>query len=543
MLIRTYSEFVSSTDLSRDRPEARFHIAVYGLVGEVGSLVAAIKKRLLAAGRRNWSVPNDEIIEELGDSLWYCFAVANSAGLGDSFLAADIRALQAEVGGIEERSERIREVLGTNAQTFLSAAPVFLKRFSQGDATLDEYRRVAFLTSRTKDDQLVEVSLAVLQQLTAELLRKNLPELELELNTTLRDRPLETVLCEIIWHMAALASLYTLELDEVARRNMSKLERRFGRGKPTPLPDESRPPAEQLPRSFDVSILTVGPGRSRMYMDGRRLGDDLTDNAYQEDGYRFHDVMHLALAAKLGWSPVLRKLMGRKRKTSPELDEVEDGARAQIVEEAVIKAIHAEGVRIVALAADTDLVGPRALFADRADMSFNFLKRLESLVSGLEVEGSHYWEWEDAILEGFKIFDLLRRSGRGTVSVDLSTRKLTFSDHVFVEIPGRIGAIGSATSSASTPSLAAGAHSTQFRPTRGPAALDACRQAILNALGLTDAPEAELTISGWLNDIVDARVSGTVQSAMWERGVIAFRATAIERGKAAEVTVFGMNDS
>lgn len=543
MLIRTYSEFVASTDLSKDRPEARFDIAVYGLVGEIGSLVAAIKKRLLAVGRRNWSVPNDEIIEELGDSLWYCFAVAVAEGLDGSFLAADIRALQAEVGGVGARSERIREVLGSNAQAFLDAAPEFLDSWAQGNATLDEYRRVAFLTSRTKDDQLVEVSLAVLQQLTAELLRRKLPDLERELNTSLRDRPLEVVLCETIWHIAALASLYSLELDEVAVRNISKLERRFGRHKPTPLPDESRPVAEQLPRSFEVSFLTVGPGRSQMYMGGRRLGDDLTDNAYKEDGYRFHDVMHLALAAKLGWSPVLRKLMGRKRKTAPEIDEVEDGARAQIVEEAVIKAIHAEGVRVVALAPATDLVGPRALFSDRADMSFNFLKRLADFVSGLEVEGSHYWEWEDAILDGFRIFDRLRRAGRGTVTVDLSARNLTFSERVFIDVSGGISAIGSATSSASRHTLAAVPDPDGFKPERSPSALDACRQAILNALGLTDVRDADLTISGWRNDIVDARVSGPVQRAMWERGVIVFRAAAIEREDSAEVTVFGMIDT
>ncbi len=542
MLIREYAEFVASTDLSKHRPEARFDITAYGLVGEIGSVVAAIKKRLLAAGRKDWSVPNDEIIEELGDSLWYCFAVAAAEGLDGSFLAADISALQSEVGGCGDRSRRICELLGCNAQAFLDSAPEFLQSWATGEATLDGYRRVAFLTSRTKDDQLVEVSLAVLQQLAAELLRRKLPAVELELNNTLRDRPLKVVLGETIWHIAALASLYSLELDEVARRNMSKLERRFGRGKPTPLLDEGRPAAEQLPRRFKISFVTVGPGRSRMYFDGRRLGDDLTDNAYQEDGYRFHDVMHLALAAKLGWSPVLRKLMSRKRKTSPKLDEVEDGARAQIVEEAVIKAIHAEGVRIAALAPAIDLIGPPALFFNRADMSFDFLKRLEALVSGLEVERSRYWEWEDAILEGFRTFDRLRRSGRGTVIADLSARTMAFSERVFIAVAGGIAAIGSATSLDPAHGPAAVLDLEAFMPERSLATVAACRQAILNALGLIEASEAELSVLGWRNDVIDARVSGSVQGAMWERGIIAFRATAITHEEAAEVTVFGIVD-
>ena len=543
MLIREYAEFVANSDLSKQRPEARFDITAYGLVGEIGSVVAAIKKRLLAAGRKDWSIPNDEIIEELGDSLWYCFAVASAEGLEDSFLAADITALQVEVGSGSDRSRHIRELLGAKAQAFLESAPQFLQSWTEGRATLDEYRRVAFLTSRTKGDQLVEVSLAVLQQLAAELLRRELPTVELELNKTLSDRPLEVVLGETIWHIAALTSLYSLDLGEVARRNMSKLERRFGRGKPTPLPDDGRPAGEQLPRRFEISFVTVGPGRSRMYFGGRRLGDDLTDNAYQEDGYRFHDVMHLALAAKLGWSPVLRKLMAHKRRTSPELDEVEDGARAQIVEEAVIKAIHTEGVRIAALEPASELIGPPALFSNRSDMSFAFLKRLEALVSGLEVERSRYWEWEDAILEGFRTFQLLRRSGRGTVICDLSARSLTYVDRVFIDLAGGIAAVGSA--QISDPAEGAGdvLDVEAFTPKRSPAAVAACRGAILNALGLNEASRAELSVLGWRNDIIDARVSGSVQRAMWQRGIIAFRATAVTRAEDVEVTAFGMVDA
>ena len=61
--------------------------------------------------------------------------------------------------------------------------------------------------------------------------------------------------------------------------------------------------------------------------------------------YRFHDVFHLAHAAKLGWSPVLRgKLLKRKQEDSPdrkrrsdeEVNEVEDGGRAVVTDEAVV---------------------------------------------------------------------------------------------------------------------------------------------------------------------------------------------------------------
>ena len=65
-----------------------------------------------------------------------------------------------------------------------------------------------------------------------------------------------------------------------------------------------------------------------IYPDGKFIGDSLSDNAYVDDGYRFHDVMHLAHMAVLGWSPVMRNLLKLKRKSQPTIDEVEDGARA-----------------------------------------------------------------------------------------------------------------------------------------------------------------------------------------------------------------------
>ena len=81
------------------------------------------------------------------------------------------------------------------------------------------------------------------------------------------------------------------------------------------------------------------------------IGNPLTDNAYSDDGYRFHDVIHLAHAAVLGWSPVLRHILKRKRKSVPDVDEIEDGARAQIVEECVAAATyeHAASNRFLAV--------------------------------------------------------------------------------------------------------------------------------------------------------------------------------------------------
>ncbi|MBZ9649745.1 hypothetical protein K9B33_19590 [Sphingobium sp. 3R8] len=543
LTIADYAWFVSETDQAKDKPDERFDIALFGLVGEIGSLVTAIKKRLLSAGRRTWGVPNDEIVEELGDSLWYCFAIGAASGIGSDFVVADVRLLHTEIAGTDRRSEKIREVLGTNGERFLQDAPGFLTAAAEGSATLEEFRELAFLTSRTRDDQLVEVCLAVLQQLTAELLRAKLPPIEKELNLSLPDRPVELVLAEIFWHLSAIASLYGLNLNDVASTNILKLNRRFRRGEPTPLYDNARPDHEQIPRTFEVTFVTVARGRSRMYLNGKRLGDDLTDNAYHDDGYRFHDVMHLAFAAKLGWSPVLRKLMERKRRSDPKIDEVEDGARANIVEEAVINAIYIEGMRVAGLTASRSTAQPQRLFADANDMSFAFLKRLEALVTGLEVAPVHYWEWEDAILSGFAIFNELRTEGRGTVSIDLKQRSVNFSPSVYLDFGGRLAGIGVADADGSNIlGVELDDRELQLVADAGLAEVMARREAARIALGLDPAARNELSLGGWRGDILDVRTRGAARDAMWRKGIVTFRATATSRGTVCSASVVALSD-
>ncbi|MGV1683746.1 hypothetical protein [Sphingopyxis sp. NJF-3] len=543
LTIHEYAAFVNKTDLGKDQPAERFDISLYGLVGEIGSLGAAIKKRLLQGGRKDWNIANEEIIEELGDSLWYCFAIGAARGIGSSFVAEDIALLQEEVGGSDDRSKRIREILGSRADRFLQSAPAFLEEL-ETTATLDDFRKLAFLTSRTKEDELVEVCLAVLQQLTAELMRHKLPDVELELNTRLAERPIERVLGEVIWHLAALASLYSLNLGAVARENMAKLHRRFGRGNPTPLPDEGRPPHERIPRQFEVAFVSVGKGRSRMYMGGERLGDDLTDNSYGEDGYRFHDVMHLALMAKLGWSPVLRKLMGRKRRESAKIDEVEDGARAAIVEEAIINAIYAEGRRVANLAALPGEAGPKQMFTDSSEISFTFLKRLEALAYGIEVAKNNYWEWEDAIVEGFALFNNLRRAGRGTITVGLESRSLSFSPQVLMDIRGKVAGVGTAYKEQTEDADTFQFDSTEaaLAQVHGLAAVVARRQAIVTAAQLPQTSAREIHIGGWRDHVVDVRATGSAQQVLWSKAIVAFQAHARQEGGGCHVTAIALSD-
>jgi len=550
MLIADYAQFVEESDLTKNKIEERREIALYGLAGEIGSLIAAIKKRLLAAGRKNWDLPNHEITEELGDSIWYCFALAEAYNVGGGFLVLDIQNLQTEISGGDERAAKIRQILGDErVQMFLEQAPGFGIAWTAGTATLDQYQCLAFMTSRTKKDELVEVCLAVLQQLVAELFRTKLPPIERDLNSHLPDRPTAQILGETAWHLSALASLYQLSLSEVVQGNIDKLRRRFGRDNPTPLKDAGKPALEQLPRHFEIVFVTIGKGRSRMYLDGRQLGDDLTDNAYTEDGYRFHDVMHLVLAAKLGWSPVLRKLLGRKRKSDPKADEVEDGARAAIVEEAVIKAIHTEGLRLAALQPPEAETGPgqNRLFANGSDISFSFLKRLGSLVEGLEAEHNQYWEWEEAIVCGFDIFHRLRSEGQGTVTIDLEERSMKFSSDVLIDLHGKVAALGTAIISLSEPKgvvdlIELNENERTLVDEDGILGLQVRKLAILNALGLPAASGNNLRVGRLGPTGVSVSATGEVRTAMWDHGIVCFRVALSNDTNAITATAIGICD-
>ncbi|MGH3430523.1 MAG: nucleoside triphosphate pyrophosphohydrolase family protein, partial [Mycobacteriales bacterium] len=157
---------------------------------------------------------------------------------------------------------------------------------------------------------------------------------------------------DILWYLANAATKFNLDLDTIAAQNLVKTRDRWPPDGSEPvyrLFDEANDAAEQLPRQFtaEISEQTGGEGNSRILLtiDGVQAGDSLQDNSHDHDGYRFHDVFHLAHAAKLGWSPVLRgKLLkrvhenppDRKRRSDPEVDKVEDGGRAIVIDEAVV---------------------------------------------------------------------------------------------------------------------------------------------------------------------------------------------------------------
>jgi hypothetical protein len=174
--------------------------------------------------------------------------------------------------------------------------------------------------------------------------------------------------------------------------------------------------AERLPRQFRVQIAEIpGPDNANAsprvlsVWNGHPYGDVLTDNAYGDDGYRYHDAFHLAHATVLGWSPVVRALLGRKRRSTLQVDEVEDGGRAIAIE---------EGLSLFVFAAASQV----AYFKTTNRVDDDVLQLCRRLTANLEVGVCSTQEWERAILDGYSTWRLLREYRHGEVHCNLDTR-------------------------------------------------------------------------------------------------------------------------
>lgn len=432
MLIKKYAAFVARTDQftprhavgRADAADPR-EIAIFGLASEIGSIVSAMKKEWLnEGGALSSPLAKAELEEELGDAMWYAFALARIEDAGDSadILVADIEHLKSEVTDPSKRGEKIRDVLPPDdLEEFLDGAEVFTRSSRR---TLSDYQRLAFKTARTDQHVLLRVCAAVLTQLSAQLMRHLFPEIETKLNTQLKDRPIGVVLGEIAWHLCAIASLYGIDMNEVGEKNMEKASARQNDGRPTPLHDATAADGQKFPRKLEIEFRSTDPETVEMYWKGERRGDPLRDQYSIKDGYRFHDVIHLANIAVLGWSPVLRDLFRIKREGS--IRQEQDGGRSAVVEELVIKFVHWEAARR-AKELHGDLPAyERPLFPAGEEIPFSLLKRVRELTSGHEVYKNKYWEWELAIREGYRIFSLLKQHRGGFVTVDLENRSLHF---------------------------------------------------------------------------------------------------------------------
>jgi NTP pyrophosphatase (non-canonical NTP hydrolase) len=226
---------------------------------------------------------------------------------------------------------------------------------------------------------------------------------------------------DALWYLTVMATKFGLDLEDVAVANLERTADRWLQARPgqRDLFDAAFPEQERLPRRARFDFVThVDPeGRAvtRLLRHGRQVGDPLTDASHVTDGYRFHDAFHLAHAAHLGWSPVLRKLLGRKRRSNVRIDEAEDGGRAIVIEEGI-------AALVFAYATSHDyLRGEQRL-------DNNLLETIRSLVAPLEVSIRTAAEWEQAILAGYAAWNHLHSKNGGSVLMDLDQGTLEVLD-------------------------------------------------------------------------------------------------------------------
>jgi NTP pyrophosphatase (non-canonical NTP hydrolase) len=221
---------------------------------------------------------------------------------------------------------------------------------------------------------------------------------------------------DVLWYISAVAHQLNRDLSDIATANLIKVADRW---RPTPakeIPfDTEFTEGERLPRRADfVFTLTRGQeGRetSVLTWDEAPVGDPITNASHIADGYCFHDIFHLSYAAVLGWSPVMRSLFKRKRRSDPQTDEAEDGGRAIAIEEGISALVFSYASR-------------HNYLEGKEHIDNDLLNTIQSMVAHLEVGARRAADWEKAILTGFAAWRTLRQSGGGTVHFDLDHQSL-----------------------------------------------------------------------------------------------------------------------
>jgi NTP pyrophosphatase (non-canonical NTP hydrolase) len=271
------------------------------------------------------------------------------------------------------------------------------------------YQREAFKADQVKDgaDAMIVPLLGLAGEVGSLLVEHKKSLRDKERHRLFKEK-IEEDLGDILWYVANVATKTNLDLEALARKNLRKVRGRWI--KPAPgqqlLLDVTSKPKEQLPRHFAVEFKTEGE-KLRLYRDGKRIGDPLTDNVRVADGYRYHDVFHFAYAAVLGWSPVSRALLKCKRRSDRDVDRNEDGGRAIVTEEGISQLVYQEAKR-------------RKMFRAATHVDGDILRTIRNMASDFEVSVRTMGDWERAILIGFDVWNSLHENGGGIVTVDLN---------------------------------------------------------------------------------------------------------------------------
>jgi NTP pyrophosphatase (non-canonical NTP hydrolase) len=294
-----------------------------------------------------------------------------------------------------------------------------MRRLRGDEMTLDEYQQRAAATDAREISKNTELSVLLLGLAgeTGSLLTLYKKQLRDGDAFQIAEQRLAEEMGDVLWYLAAIARRCGLSLETIAEANLEKTRSRWLSGEARELFDDEMPPEEQLPRRFTATLrdTTDDSGKNVMNMvfDGDPLGSELTDNAHDPDGYRFHDIFHLSLAAILGWSPVIRALLKRKRKSNQGLDEIEDGGRAIAIEEGIAALIFTYATQ-------------HSLLEGVEAIDWGILRTCQTMAGGLEVKTRTLFDWERAVFAAYAAWRDAITHGGVRVFGDLEEKTFTF---------------------------------------------------------------------------------------------------------------------
>ena len=360
-LISNHADLIKRTD---HLPQDGLVPVLQGLYGEVGDLVTAVKK--LSREPDSCTQFRKAAQEEFGDIFWYSLCLAIR-------LKIDIEIIFSRI--FEQMPSLLKEAPNKDS---IEGKPVF---------------------STNANTVLMELGQLAVDFLNVDHIQKNKEKRLVKFFTT---------------YFSAIET-FGMDFRKVIEVNNRKISGRFIRPENGDLPtfDDSFPEHERIPENFAIEYFERTEHHQSMRMNGVFIGDPLTDAIRDEDGYRFHDVFHLAHAAILHWSPTFRALIKHKRKSEPQIDEQQDGGRAIVVEEGLVAWIF-------------NAAKSENYFQAKENLTFDMLKTVHQFVSGFEAEKCPMILWEEAILKGYEVFREVKENKGGIVVGNRRARTLCY---------------------------------------------------------------------------------------------------------------------
>lgn len=359
--LHEYSLRIRKTDKLKD-----IRLLLFGLYGEVGSILTTAKKHKRDGMAFHYQ---RAITEELGDAFWYLARISDELGY------------------------RLDELIPPSFKTHENST-LFPTDHHDGP--------IAHLT--TFPNPKYRTALRNLGESAANALK-----------CVTKSKKSKKILKSFFTAYLRTVRASKIGFSEILRYNLKKTEGRFIKPKHHTLKqfDEKFSKDEQIPNKFRIEISERSNGKSYLKWHGVFVGDPLTDNIKDPDGYRFHDVFHMANAAILNWSPTFRSLIKHKRKSDPKADEIQDGGRAIVIEEGLT-------AWIFSIAKESNF------FKGQDRLSFDVLKNIQQFVSGYEVEKCPLKLWERAILDGYKVFRKMKKNKGGIIIGNRKKRTISY---------------------------------------------------------------------------------------------------------------------